>query len=113
MGYNNYCKSIDFFKNAIQNWDFIKIIVFDAPQLLDMPYIERLFKLQQVIPTNHPNLSVITPYLCTNKFQIDFFYTQIQFQFGEGIVLRSPKAWYFSPNSLYFKKVLFNYKFIN
>jgi hypothetical protein len=56
MGYNNKERCVKFLHSNPENrnWEDVKIIAFDAPQVTDKPYSERLALL------NQSNLTIFT-----------------------------------------------------
>jgi hypothetical protein len=47
MGYNQREKCDQFLQAETKNWKEVKIMIFDAPQVKDKPYAERLEYLKK------------------------------------------------------------------
>jgi DNA ligase-1 len=97
---NNQLKNL-----SMNDWAKLKIIAFDAPQLLDEPYSTRLTTLRQAIPSDHPVISIVTPIPCKSRSHLEEFFTQLSAKGSEGVIVRNPTATYFESNSFYKKTV--------
>jgi hypothetical protein len=117
MGYNKQHQCQEFLMKEERNWKEVKIVAFDAPQMTDKPYSERLAYLRQNIVQNHSILSVIQTTMCQGKDHMQAFFQQLCIERpierqANGIVLRDPAAWYFQSNAFFTQKVTnYNYYF--
>jgi ATP-dependent DNA ligase len=111
LGYKKRQKCYEFLDRDAHDWLNVKIIAFDAPQLAEKTYAERLDALKRGIPPDHVTITVASPVQCKGRDHLESFFDEIckdrpAYRCAEGVVIRDPKAWYYEKNSFFEKQVL-------
>jgi len=87
-------------------WHEVKYYVFDIPSLKDLPFEERISKLQQLFPPNkYSHIQVVEHTLCEGQNHLRDRLKQTENSSGEGLMLRKPKSLYISSRSSSLLKV--------
>jgi hypothetical protein len=108
------------FLQTSHDWKDVRIAVFDAPQIPEQKYTQRLQYLEKRtqllqelltltgLAKDHPILSMVKPIVCQNEGHLNAYFQQLSQEdpTAEEVVLRDPSAWYFHPDSFFIKKVL-------
>jgi len=82
-------------KQLIERWNEVKYYIFDVPSLKDLPFEERMSKLNDIFPRNkYPHIEVVEQTICESKNHLDQQLSQMKQSNGEGLMLRKPKSLY-------------------
>ena len=103
-----YQEAVSLGKNNADEEKWKKAIfwVFDAPDMANQPFEERIQHLHQLQQQNKlPSfVKVVEAITCQNKQHLEDFYTQVLAKGGEGVMLRDPQAKYAAERSSSMRK---------
>jgi len=87
-------------------WKEVKYYIFDIPSLKDLPFEERMTKLNEIFPKNkYPHIEVVDQIICQGKQHLEEQLKCTENSNGEGLMLRKPKSLYVSSRSSSLLKV--------